>query len=393
MITATNQVMTQQGIKALHLKQIYLHCLHSGGISRAQLRREMGLSFSAVSALVDELIAGNILEEIGIVEKAKRGRPSILLRICADRFSIPVVAMTVDGYYCKLFNFVGEEQEACFIPYGFDADTVKQFNGRRHPDFDSLAGPLIQWVNDLKLRSNPIAFVMTAPGSVSKDGVLSSSSARIATPVGFHSKLEDAVGLELYLGNPSDHYAYAEYHYNRDAENFALILIGNGVGAAFVRNGMLFETKPRRAGEFGHISIDYKGRPCICGGCGCLERYISTTAMAEDAGMDYETLCQRYLIGDPLISEFIRQKADALAMGISNMLTMHPVQQIVLGGEIRKLGQPFLEALRDSMQRVGFRRLMQNLEVRYSLGEEKTEILGALWNFIENQLRVHSIAD
>ena len=393
MKTSKDQVLTQLGIKVLHLKQIYLHCLRSGGISRAQLRREMGLSFPAVSALVDELIASNIIEEIGTVESTKRGRPSILLKVCADRFAIPVVAMTMDGYYCKIFNFGAEELESCCIPYDFDGNTVMQQNGLRCPDMCALTNSLIAWIVEKEKQYQFVGLALSTPGSVNKDGVLSSSSARLATPAGFPAYLEQETGLELFMGNTSDHYAYAEYHYNDHVEDFALILISNGVGSAVVRNGQIFETKPMRAGEFGHISVDYRGRPCICGGRGCMETYISTTVMAEDAGVDFETLCRRYNEQDPEITALIRDKADILAVGISNMLAMQPMKQIVLGGEIRKLGEGFLDTLRESIRRNGFYKLMNNLDVRFSLDAEKPELLGAMWNFIENQMQVYSLME
>lgn len=391
MKTPNNEVLTQLGIKLQHLKQIYLYCLRSGGISRAQLRREMGLSFPAVSALVDELIAGNIIEEIGTVESSKRGRPSILLKVCTDRFAIPVVALSDDGYQCKVFSFGAEELESCFVPYGFDPNTVRREKGLHRPDMSELANPLISWILEKEKDYRFIGLVLSTPGSVNKEGVLSSSSARLATPAGFLTYLEQETGLELFVGNRSDHYAYAEYHYNDHVEDFALILISNGVGAAVVRNGKIFETKPMRAGEFGHISVDYKGRPCICGGRGCMETYISTTVMAEDAGMDFDTLCQRYQEQDPQIVALIQEKCDILAVGISNMLAMQPLKEIVLGGEIRKLGEPFLNTLRESMKRNGFYKVMNNLDVRFSLDAEIPEILGAMWNFVENQMDIYSL--
>lgn len=386
MIKTENQITTQQGIKDLHLKQIYLLCLHGGRLSRAQLKREMGLSFPSVSALVDELIERGVLEETGTAYGSQRGRPSVQLQVKSGSFAIPVVAMTQSGYRCRLFDITTDALEYTFVPYGFNDDAVARRNGLRCPDFDSLAGPLVQWIGDMKKRYNLLDMVMTTPGSVDADGVLASSSALLSTPAHFIESIEEATGLKVYRGNISDHYTYAEYHYNRNVKDFALILIHNGVGAAVIRDGLLFETKPYRAGEFGHISIDYKGKPCLCGGVGCLERYISTTALAEDSGMDYPTLCKRYLEGDPKIAEFMQSRAELLVAGISNMLTMQPVQQIVLGGEIREMGEPFLNLIRQCIERIGFRRLMRGLEVRYAISAEGAEMSGALWNFIENQM-------
>jgi predicted NBD/HSP70 family sugar kinase len=109
--------------------------------------------------------------------------------------------------------------------------------------------------------------------------------------------------------------------------------------------------------------------------------------------MDFAILCQRYLEGDSRVAEFIRSRAELLAIGISNMLTMQPVQQIVLGGEIRQLGERFLDVLRNCISNVGFRRLTRNLEVRYAVNGEGAEIMGALWNYIENQMSMDLFAN
>ena len=45
-------VPTQQQIKLLHQKEIFLKALQTGGVSRAELREQLGISFPAVSALV-----------------------------------------------------------------------------------------------------------------------------------------------------------------------------------------------------------------------------------------------------------------------------------------------------------------------------------------------------
>ena len=44
MRTENHENLTQQGIKTRNLKEIFLRTLQSGGISRAQLKRQMHLS-------------------------------------------------------------------------------------------------------------------------------------------------------------------------------------------------------------------------------------------------------------------------------------------------------------------------------------------------------------
>ncbi len=383
--------LTQRRIKELHLKQIYLLSLRNNGISRAQLKREMQLSFPSVSALVDELIEGHILEETGITSGSTRGRPGTLLRVCRNRFAVPVVTMQYDAFMCRLFDSAAELIESRKLPYEFAELKANESDGRRHPNMESLCESLVAWINGVKESYYVPAFLLTTPGTVNEEGVLSSSSLRFVSPPGFIAYLEEKTGLCVIQGNSSDHYAYGEYHKSGNAEDFALILISQGVGAAVLRDGKIFGGKSFRAGEFGHISIDYRGKPCVCGGRGCLERYISIDAMSEESGLNFDSLCDLYAAGDPKIESFVNDKAQLLALGISNMLTMQPLEYVVLGGEIRKLGEKFLDAVKQCAGTIGFRWLMRKVDIRYSSIEEGAEAEGALWNYLDNQINISTL--
>ena len=391
MRSVNHEILTQQGIKAQHLKEIYLRSLETEGISRAQLKREMHLSFPSVSVLVDELIESRIIEETGVVSSAARGRPSMLLRVCPERYVIPVVTMQHDGYKCRLFDFAARQIECIMLPYEAKLLAEADAYGRRQPDMMPFFAPLIRWIAEIKMHHRPLALLISSPGNVSEDGSLTSSSLRLTIPAGFISYLSENTGLNVRLGNTSDDYAYGEYYSSKQTEDFALILISRGVGAAVVRNGIIVDSRPVRAGEFGHISIDYRGKDCMCGGKGCLERYISTAEIASEANMDFEALCALYRADDPEITRIVNEKAMLVAVGISNMLTMQPVRHVILGGQIMLLGEKFLTAVRENISRVGFRKAMDKISVRYSQSGEGAEALGALRNYLENHLKIEDL--
>ncbi|MBQ2785022.1 MAG: ROK family protein [Oscillospiraceae bacterium] len=382
--------LTQQGIKISHLKEIFIRTLRSGGISRAQLKREMHLSFPSVSALVDELLASGILEETDSVSCSTRGRPSILLRVCAGRCAIPVVTMQYDGYLCRLYDLASNLIDCRLIPFNFVQSANDSPDGKRYPDMKSLCDPLLNWLEEVQSAQNVPALILSTPGTFNKEGVLTSSSMCLSTPPDFLSYLSNAAELTIYQGNTSEHYAYGEYYRGNRKDDFALILISRGVGAAVVRDGVIRESKPTRAGEFGHISIDYRGRKCICGGRGCLERYISTEVLAADTALDFDALCSKYREGDGATVSFLNERAELLAMGISNMLTIQPVENVVLGGKITLLGDEFLNAVRESVRNIGYRKAMDRVQLRYSERAEDTGALGALWHYFEKNLDLSS---
>lgn len=390
MRTESQDKLTQQGIKIRHLKEIFLRTLQSGGISRAQLKREMHLSFPSISALVDELLASGIIEETDSVSSTSRGRPGVLLRVCAQKCAIPVVTMQYDGYMCRLYDLASNLIECKLIKFSFDPLASMASDGTRYPDMDSLCEPLLSWLKEARSARNVPALVLSTPGTFNEDGVFSSSSMCLLTPPNFLAHLSKVAELPVFQGNTSEHYAYGEYFRSAQKGDFALILISSGVGAAVVRNGIIQQSRPSRAGEFGHISIDYRGRKCICGGRGCLERYISTESLAIDSGMDYDKLCEMYQAGDPNAVSLINQRSELLALGISNMLTIEPVENIVLGGEITTLGDGFLCAVRESVNNIGYRKAMDRVTLRYSERAQDTGAIGALWHYLEHDLDLSS---
>lgn len=62
-------------------------------------------------------------------------------------------------------------------------------------------------------------------------------------------------------------------------ENILMMSIGTGIGGAIMSNGKLIRGSHWSAGEIGHMIFKPNGRKCNCGQKGCLEQYISGTAI------------------------------------------------------------------------------------------------------------------
>jgi len=386
--------MTQQYIKFMHLKEIYLRVLHGEGISRAQLKQDMNLSFPSVSALVEELICGGVLEEAGMQGSTKRGRPGILLKINPHALSVPVVAMTPDGYRYCIYDAAATVLEEGFLPYIKPA----QLSDLWKPDAESICAPLVKLLAGLRLKHTLQDLVLSVPGSINARGELTSSALRIKLPPDFIEYLQKTVGLTVCLINDSDAEAYTERLLQPLFEDFVFIHVGKGVGAGIIRKGKIFDSDTMRAGEIGHITIDYRGKPCSCGNRGCLERYINMDAFCQDAAVvfgrpvqDFAEVCLAYKQGNPQITEMVDQKAELLAVGISNMIAIQPVTYVVLGGGIEQLGQKFLEKVRCAVQTVGFRKYMNRISVTYTVNTSGSGARGALWDYLYHKMKIERI--
>ena len=127
-----------------------------------------------------------------------------------------------------------------------------------------------------------------APGRVDMDKGTIISYPRISGMENFPvaDRLAERFGLPVRLQNNSSLIAMGERRYGRARGMGSLltVLIRSGVGGAFIDDGRLFTARGRSAMEIGHMSIACDGRPCSCGGTGCLEAYISEDAVVAELG-------------------------------------------------------------------------------------------------------------
>ncbi|CAP55807.1 ROK family protein [Gluconacetobacter diazotrophicus] len=129
------------------------------------------------------------------------------------------------------------------------------------------------------------------PGSISPDtGVIKNANATWLNNQPFGRDLTAAVGREVRVENDANCFALSEAVDGAGA-GFGVVLgviIGTGMGAGIIVNGKLLIGAHHIAGEWGHVPLPWpriEEMPlpkCFCGNEGCLERYLSGSALAQD---------------------------------------------------------------------------------------------------------------
>ena len=123
------------------------------------------------------------------------------------------------------------------------------------------------------------------------------------------------------------------------AVDFLFVSGGIGVGAGIVLGGQLFRGGGGRAGELGHVVVEPNGRPCRCGGRGCLEQHAGQEALLRAAGArDVAALVQR-----PAAA--IGPAARALGIALTGAVHLLDVRTVVLGGLYARLGDALSDAV------------------------------------------------
>lgn len=129
---------------------------------------------------------------------------------------------------------------------------------------------------------------------------------------------------------------------------FAVIL-GTGCGGGLAIEGRVQEGLHSVAGEWGHNSLpwpradEFPGPPCYCGKSGCIETWISGTALGNDyqrstgrpfSGGEVAEAAGR---GDPQALAAIQRLEDRIARAFASLVNVIDPDVIVVGGGLSKL--------------------------------------------------------
>ncbi|HWI65965.1 MAG TPA: ROK family protein [Symbiobacteriaceae bacterium] len=182
------------------------------------------------------------------------------------------------------------------------------------------------------------------------------------------ARLQSALGIPVYLDNDANAAALGEHRFGagRGVDNMVYLTISTGVGGGIIIGGRLYQGENGNAGEIGHMSVAYDGRPCNCGSRGCLEAYASGTniaARARDAvlagepsllveiaggaeAITGETMEAALRAGDPLAVRIWDETMEILGAGIANVVNIFNPRRVVLGGGITNFGSLLFDPIR-----------------------------------------------
>lgn len=204
--------------------------------------------------------------------------------------------------------------------------------------------------SQVPLHHVPIGVGM--PGGVRRrDGLVKNSNTTCLNGRPFRHDLREALGRDLAFDNDANCFALAETRVGaatsyQDGLVFGVI-VGTGVGGGVVTRGRVWSGAHGIAGEWGHHAVFASPeraepppeplRPCYCGQRGCVEPYVSGTAVE----LDYERRCgtRRAMPdivarrgSDPHADAALHLFLDSFARGMANVIDILDPSAIVLGG-------------------------------------------------------------
>lgn len=187
--------------------------------------------------------------------------------------------------------------------------------------------------------------------------------------VPIRQRLQAAIGLPVVVDNDSKVAALAEYRFGagRGADALVCMTIGTGIGGGIILDGRLVHGTADTAGHVGHIVVEPDGRPCGCGGYGCLEAHASGGALVQrartairqgattqilhlaagdEAAITPKVICDAARAGDPLAMSIIGEAGRYLGLASSTLVNLLDPALIVVGGGVAQAGELLLEPMR-----------------------------------------------
>jgi glucokinase len=212
------------------------------------------------------------------------------------------------------------------------------------PDgFGSQCSLVVELVRRLGAEAGaPVRALGVGIAGVTRNGrVESASNLGLKAPCDLAGRLRDVLGRPVVVVNDTQAAAVGE------ATSFGpgmivLLTVGTGIGGAVVSDGRLV-TGEGAAGDFGHMTVDVHGPPCVCGGRGCLEQLVSGRVLDEVArglGLAHAgELDLAAAAGDPRARAALEAAADTLTWALRSVVAAADPRVIVLGGGLMGSGR------------------------------------------------------
>lgn len=400
---------SHRNVKSHNRRAILLALLGHDDMSRAHLAELTGLSTTAITKLVAELIQEGIIVEGGREPRDGRsgaGRPRKALHLVPSaRHAIGIhigvgnVRIAITDLRARPVSYLSTYSPLDRSPEAVLEDIVSKIpcllaEGRVEPGTVVGVGIGASGLVDLATGTN-----LLAPNLGWQN-------------VPIRSLLAQHLDYPIVVDNNVRAMALGEamFGLGQDARAMAFIYARIGVGAGFVVDGQLFRGSGAGAGEIGHTTVIVEGgRRCRCGNDGCLETLISEPIIVEMAHelaqQDPQGLIAAYLArgasmrpgettqapaspvlaavfaaasaGDRAACDLVRERAWYLGIALANLVNVLNPELIVLGGILEQGQQLLLPQAEAIMRTRAFGRLGEQVRLQATRFGRQAGVVGA----------------
>lgn len=187
-------------------------------------------------------------------------------------------------------------------------------------------------------------------------------------------KIEKEMSTPVKIANDANLAALGEslFGFSKGCKNVVMLTLGTGVGGGAIIDGKMLEGNKSAGAEFGHSVIVYNGNQCNCGRKGCLESYVSATALIKKTkeemlknknskmwevgnienvngktAFDYKEV-------DKTAQNIVEEYINYLSCGVVNIVNVFRPEVLILGGGISNQGESLFKPLQEIVNKEMF---------------------------------------
>ncbi len=342
-----------------NVEMIFRLIQREGGISRTDIAKSTGLSKTAVSTSVNQLLKRDLLVEDKHKRYSKVGRKPRILSVNPDgRYFISI---DIGGTNVKygIGNLIGDicSTRTIFTPDHWEdlfSDIVDRVSGCE------------RWSDTPSDRISALAIAV--PGVVNADGTISYvPNIEGLDKVKLGRELEKELDLPIFLENDVNASVLGEYRERRsNYYNIVFIAVGTGVGGGIILDGDLYRGSLNHAGEVGWFVPELEqidGN--VADSKGPLESRISGPDLvnrAKELSAEYpddplaemvDELDPKVILSSGEESKISRDLTEdwinQISLLIANITTIIDPELVVIGGGVSKTGGKYIEEIREKV--------------------------------------------
>ena len=333
----SSQKLTNTDVKKLNKNRIFRLIYNSDKISRQEIADRLGLSLPTVNQNLKMLMEDGLIEYVGNFTSTGGRRAQA---ITIDNNARKAISVNIKADYINV-DVVGLKGQ---IIYSMD---VKAHFSKSSAYIEKLTDAVRHAADYVGADADDILGVgITVPGILDDEKQILISAPPLKAKNYDFTRLISAIDYPVVVMNDARAEAYAGHWFNGKPEDEKIyIMLGEGVGGAYINASAIRNGVHNRGGEFGHMVIHPGGKQCLCGKKGCFEAYVSEKVLSSELDMTLDNFFELAAQGNKNNSNVLDEYMDNLALGINNIYTMMDCD-IVLGGTVA----PYLKQYDNSIK-------------------------------------------
>ncbi len=307
-------------------------------ISRKDISDRLGLTKSAITGIISELIEENIIIETGCQETGAIGRNKIQLELNKSYGYVLGLSICETHLTLLLTNILGETIDT----YAYEFLDNKKYSYDELVELVVDKSLLLVWNNGIE-KQRVIGLGIGYIGEMDTIDVHA-----------IEEKLKEWLKLDVVSANNVKALAMSQMDFTNQmsSEDFLFVKYGPGLGMSIVQSGRIIDGFENRAGEIGHTIVDMNAdTSCRCGRKGCLESLISEKGIIRDIEkygetyqsliinrklsiIDYSRVNELIRSGDQAITNIFEPRYDYFAKALANVIVLFNPEYVCVYGAI-----------------------------------------------------------